>query len=930
MTWLRSSLRRLRDAPATAVGFGLLLFVTTFLFAAAPRAIDALATRTVRAELRAATPVARNVELTRITRLEPTGSDPLDSVRLGGDALAGQLPPSVRAAASTHRFVVDTPRWAITTPRPEPGTLTFRFQEGVPEAITYTAGRPPTGATRQAADAPDLPGLLTTFEGALSEETAAALQAQLGDVIDLAIDETDVLVRGTGVESRCRVQIVGLFRPADSSAPVWYAENGLLRASTRVFGPSVAILDVRLLMAPDAYRPVMAATDVANIVLRYTWRFFVDPYAIEARDLPGLTADLRRTESTFPKLPSAARAVDSAQLTSALADLLAGFDERWSFATAIMATGAAGPAAMAIVAVGFIALLGARRRRPVLAAWRARGASTTQVLLGTAAEGVVIGAPAAALAAAGAIVLVPGGQAGPSLLAGGAVFAAGVLLVALLETPPALVAKGRVSSSPADGAPSARSSGRRQVVLELLVVALAVAAIALLRSRGADSGGEPVGPELPATGALAIANPFLAAAPALACLAAAVAARRLIPLPIRALAALAAQGRGLPTALAMRRASRQNGSGAVMAVLLASAAITAFTAATVLSLDHGADVVAWQDVGADYHVTIGYGSLPEDFDPSALPGVEASAVAFRGTANVATDLGAYDLLAIEAPAYAALVRGTPADRSLPAEMLDPDPDTVPVILSSVVAARAGVQEVGQKLDVRVRSRRIPAHVAAIRDAFPSLPVGGTFVVISRSHLLALDPTLDLQPTDVYMAVSPAARDALLGTLSHLGPAVQVASRAEETATLRDQPVNRTVAIVVLAAAVAGAFYAVLALVAGLALAGSARSNEVAHLRMLGLAPREGTALVALEFGPVVGLALLAGTILGVGLFEAIRGALGLGRLLGSPLDIPLAIAPGPFAVIVLATGAITGAAIALAGALQGRAAPVGAVRRGIE
>ena len=914
-----------------ALGLGLLLAVTTFLFAAAPGALDALATQAVQAELRAATPVARNLELTRITRLEPAAGDPLDGVRLAGDALTVRLPQSVQAAVSARRAVVDTPRWTITTPRSEPATLTFRFQEGADEAITYTAGRPPTGATRETADDPDSPGPVTTFEGALSETTATALGARLGDVIDLGIDGTDVLVRGTGAESqRCRVQVVGLFRPVDPSAPIWYAENGLLRPSTRVFGGSLAIVDGRLLMAPEAYRPVMAATEAAHIALRYTWRFFVEPDRFEARDLPGLTADLRRTESTFPKSPGAATAQSSAQLTSALAELLAGFDARWSFATVIMAAMAAGPAAMAIVAVGLIALLGARRRRPVLAAWRARGASTGQVLLATAAEGVVIGVPAAALAAAGVIVLVPGGQAGLSLVAGGVVFATGVLLVALVETPPALVAKGRAGRKPPKGPPDARSGGRRQGVVELVVVVLAVAAIALLRQRGAASDGGPGGTGAPATGALATANPFLAAAPALACIAAAVVARRLIPLPIRALAALAARSRGLPASLATRRASRESGSGAVMAVILASAAMTGFTAATVLSLDHGADVVAWQDVGADYRVTVDFGSLPADLDPSALPGGDASAAAFRGMASVAIDSSAYDLLAIDAPAYAAVVRGSPVDPPWPAEMLDPDPGTVPVILSRVVASRAGVQAVGQQLTLRVRSRVIPAHVAAIQDAFPSMPVGGAFVVISRPHLLAVDPTLDLRPTDLYLAATPAGRDAFLGRLSYLGPDVQVASRTEEAATLRDQPINRTVAIVVLAAALAGAAYASLALVAGLAMAGSARSSEVAHLRMLGLAPREATATVALEFGPIVGLALLAGAVVGVGLFEAVRGALGLGGLLGSSLDVPLAIAPGPFALSVAATGAITGAAIALASALQGRAAAARAIRRGIE
>ncbi len=188
----------------------------------------------------------------------------------------------------------------------------------------------------------------------------------------------------------------------------------------------------------------------------------------------------------------------------------------------------------------------------------------------------------------------------------------------------------------------------------------------------------------------------------------------------------------------------------------------------------------------------------------------------------------------------------------------------------------------------------------------------------------------LRPTDLFLSAPPSAREALLATLSPLGPGVQLQSRADEAAALRDQPVNRAVVIVVLAAAAIAAAYAALALVVGLALAGSARSIEVAHLRMLGLARRDATALIILEHGPVVGLALLAGAALGLGLFSVLGSALGLGALLETSLEIPLSIEPGPLALAVLATVATAGLAIGIASLLQGRAAAVEAIRRGIE
>ncbi len=933
MRWIGSSFRRLREAHLDALGVALLVLVTAFVFAAAPRLIDSLASQAVRDEVRAAPPVSANLEVTEVMRIAPGTGAGLDRVQLHGDALGAQLPPAVQALIASRAYVVDTPRWLITSPLPEPGTLTMRFQEGAEDRVAFTAGRAPTGATHllpgeepsAGAGAATSSGPITVFEIAISEETAATLQVRIGELLSLSLDGTDGLVGAAGAgPQRCAAEIVGIFRPSNPADPAWYAENGLLRASTRVYGPSYAINDGRALMAPDAYRPLMELTAAARVPLRYQWRFFVDPERIDARGLAGLTAALQRTESIFPKASGAVTSTGPARLTSALAGLLDDFRTRWSFALVVMATGAAGPAAMALAALGFIAFLVARRRRSVVSAWRMRGASTIQVLSATLAEGLLAGGPAALVGTGLAIGLVGSGPPEPSLLAGGAVLGAAMILVGMLEIPPALAPRARDGTSGDDLTLGASASGRRfggrSIAAEMVVVVLAIAAIAMLRQRGgaADAGTLPS------------ANPLLAAAPALGGIAAALLARRLVPFPIRALARLAARRGDLPTVHAMRRAGRQGSLGPVLVVLLASSAITIFSTAMVLSLSRGADLVAWQTVGADFRVSGSFGQLPDGFDAAALPGVTASAAAYRGRASVATYLGSYDLLAVDAPAYAALADSTPADPALPPEMLEAKPTTLPVILSSVAAARTGVSRPGQAFDLYVQSERIPAHLVAIRDTFPTMSAGNGFMVISWSQVTAMGASPTLRPTDFFLSAPPSAREALLATLSPLGPGVQLQSRADEAAALRDQPVNRAVVIVVLAAAAIAAAYAALALLVGLALAGSARSIEVAHLRMLGLARRDATALIALEHGPVIGLALLAGGALGLGLFTVLGSALGLGALLGTSLEIPLSVEPGPLALVVLATVAVAGLAIGIASLLQGRAAAAEAIRRGIE
>ena len=69
--------RRIRsDPPLTAAVFGVVL-VTSFVFAAAPRAFESNADEGLRFAVSKASPFERNVEITQAGRIEPAGQDPL-------------------------------------------------------------------------------------------------------------------------------------------------------------------------------------------------------------------------------------------------------------------------------------------------------------------------------------------------------------------------------------------------------------------------------------------------------------------------------------------------------------------------------------------------------------------------------------------------------------------------------------------------------------------------------------------------------------------------------------------------------------------------------------------------------------------------------------------------------------------------------------
>ncbi len=952
MTWLRSAMRRLATARVPALGLGLLVFVTAFVFAAAPRILDIVADRTLHSELGMATPVAGNLELTQVGNIPASGTgSPFDGVRASGAALGAQLPSAVARVIAGHSTLADSARWTVDAPLAEPATVTFRFQDGAAERVDITSGRSPTGDVSTAPD-PNPPGgspgdpaspTMTVFEGALSEDAAALLGIGLGDVVPLGLDQTDTLARlGYAPHTRWAVRVVGLLRARDPADAFWYGENGILHPSTRVFSPSLAINDVRVLVDQAAYAPMAARSEAAGLPMRYHWRSFVDPGAIAMADTGALVGALRQAELIFPRSASAAATPGTTRMTTDLAVLLADSRTRWSFAVTVMAAGAAGAAAMAMASLGLVALLGARRRRTSVAAWRTRGASTPQVLRATLGEGLACAVPGAVLATGLAIALIPGTQPATSIAAGTAVVIAAVLAVGLLEIPPALGPKGGAraghGAGPGDGVARGGAATSRRLATEIVVLVLAISAIVLLRGRDAAVAAVATGAgaRVPRGGPGAVLgggadlNPLLALAPTLVAFAAALIVVRLVPVALRGVAWASARRRDLVATLAMRRAARQGGSTAVVLVLFACTAITTFAAVTVQTLDQGADVVAWQQTGADDHLLSTLGSLPPVLVNGPLPGVTARAPAVRGTAGVATDLGGYDLLAVAMPAYVPLVAGTPGDPGVPAELLEPDPASLPVVLSPALAGRTGVTRIGQPFRLMFQNHPISAHLAGLRDWWPTLQPNGTFIVVSLDQLTGFIPVGLPAPTDEFLAVPAGGGDALLATLAPSGPGVTLVSRTDVAAAIRDRPVNRAVEIVMLGAVLVGTAYAVLALIVGLVLAGSARLNEVGHLRMLGLGRRDPIALLALEYGPVLGATLVVAAGLGIGLFVLLESTLGLGVLLGSPLEIPLALDP---AVLLLVLGAGLGLiaiSIALASLLGSRGVAASAIREGIE
>jgi putative ABC transport system permease protein len=534
-----------------------------------------------------------------------------------------------------------------------------------------------------------------------------------------------------------------------------------------------------------------------------------------------------------------------------------------------------------------------------------------------ALEGLLVAVPAAAIAVVAAIALIDIGRARPSVVAAAVVVAVAVAVLVATVVP--IARSTGPERRPGDREPG-RAGGRR-LVLEALVVGLAIGGAWLLRERGiatttATVQGRPAG-----------FDPLIAAVPALAGIAAGIIAVRLFPVAMRAASGLGRRRRGLVALLATRRAADGGAGSAVLLVLLATATVGAFAAVSLDNLDRGADLAAWQSVGADYRIEAPNGGLPSSLDRTKLPGAEAVASEYRGSVEINLTGAQVMYVAVEGANLRQVLAGSPAAPDLPAGFDQPSGSgPIPAIISREVAESARGVKPGDTFNLSVQGYTLPYVAAAVVDDFPGLPTDRAFVVAAREQFLARAPQASLVPTQLLVRAPASAAGPLRDFVGKVAPSITVTSQAEDAAARRASPVTGAVRSLILVAALVTAAYAALGVAAALALAGLARTQETAQLRTLGLTRRQSAALLLAEHGPVTLAAFLAGGLLGAALFAMLRPAMGLGSLVGATIEVPVVLEPALLLAILVAMTVVVGFGLWLGAVLQRRVAPVAALR----
>lgn len=875
-----------------------IVFVIVFLAALAPRAVSAVTTEELRANVAAVAPEARDLTAVGVgvpvTLMPPT--PPERPLIFEGDTIT-EGPPDEKeqqaylaASATWHALSV-----AELYEPMDSALATLR--DGLPEALRdalgpaeyYSRSEPfgtspdvldrdaPIMSTRLATD-PRIEERVRIVEGAFPER----LRYDVDDFpleVMVSVETAEKLRWPVGqVRQRAGIPVVlaGTFEPVDPEASYWKH-------------------------APSVLEPQLF--DDGNLTPEYTGVAYVNPLSIFTG------GGSQRTTVWFPLdvgvldvgeasqiLPALRTVTDAIQFIPSTepggrglslgfhSDLEPAIDSalsRSATITALLALVASGPLGVALAVLTLGARAVVERRRPALALTFARGASGFQRRGALALEGAVIGLlPALAATALAAVVLPQSvgviGVVGPALLG-----LAPAVILAALASPTTLRAERSDVGSP--------GRGRVRWIVEATAVLLAATATVLLFRRGLTTSAASI-------------DPLLASTPLLLSLAVCVVVLRLYPLPLRSLAGALARRPGVVGFVGSARAVRDRSLSleAVFALIVA-VAVGVFSSVVLSTLDRGIESGAFASVGADIRVTGGV------VDPATI----ASMGEIDGVAGVAgVDVSApvdlsVDKVRSSVPVVVADTASLGEFRDLP-EGLDAERSgAIPVVVSEDLAG-----ELSAAGDIRVGGESVT--VVGTEPRASGFTSSGPWVLVDKAFSKRLTGTEFLPQLVLIDLEESAETTTVVSALDSIaGPTATVTSYLAATEAARSAPATAGLRATLLAAVGVAVLLAALAVVLSAALGTASRVRVLTLLRTLGATDAQRRRIVVWEFVPAVTAAALAGTLLGLALPWLVFATVDLRPFTGGAGQ-PLPVADPVMLLVVLGAVAVTVAAAIVA------------------
>lgn len=902
----RLLVRQARSEWPVLLVLGALVLVTSFLAAAGPRAYQQVSDQAVAEAFAGAPPAATEIAATSTNFLSWRQLPRVDAElrALMADPLVEVLGESAYGL-TTGRY--DTFRPRSQEPfRPRPyAWLSLRYQSGLLEAAEFVEGAAPRRAVSAFLESPRKVSLL---EIALDEQVAEQLDVRVGDRIRLrSLGETAAV----GASGPLTVEVSGLFRPDDRTAPSW-------RINDLVLEPGQEVLATGDLLAEYAVALVSRRQlDLLGLLapsLDYDWHYQVQVDELDASNAPavqGAIAELTATGVTIDRnLDAPLGAPPSAVATSAIGEQLDAYTEQEATAQAVSAVVLAGLLTVALLVLALAAEVSVRRRSEALALERGRGASAAQVVALLAAESALVAVPTAALGYVAAVQLVPSSPVVLSALLSGGIALAAVLLVSV----------GGWLAHRASGPTAARGRivtglrTRRRLLAEVVLVALAVGGLLLLRRRG--------------VGATEGADPFLASVPVLLALAVGVLALRAYPWVLRPLFGLVRRRSGTVAFVSLARSVRRPLAAALpMAVLLLGLGFAVFASAVEQTVVDGQDEAAWEAVGADYRLdTTGF--LPANVRAiERTPGVTGVVPAVAPDAEVVlsdTSRRQVRFLALDPAAYAGLTSDAPAD-SVPRDALSalaaqPEVDGLPAVLVSPGVAAEAVDGVVGLYVPGVGF--VDGAVAEVVQQFPT-DADDDVVVMDLATLRGLQ-TAPQRAGEVFVQAGAAAAPALAETVAGTDLQVVVDDRRAVLAATADRALVQGTVSAFRLGVVAAAGYGLLATLLALVLTARPREALLATLRTLGAPRRQVAGVAALELVPLVAAVVLTGWVVGAALPYLLAPALDLTSFTGGLRAPPVRLDWAAAAWLGLGLAVVVAVAVAVTVLVERRRGLTGA------
>lgn len=910
LSWVRVRLRSARGAALATFG---LVLITAFLAAGLPRAVDRYEDRALQHTVGAGQYPDRAIDLTESYDASSGGGDPLapstiDDVQSTAHALLAPTAPltphaAVYGARTGKESVVDDPGLPRTSSHPPATDLVA--QAGLSTHSRLVSGRMP-GPPRAVVEGRPLPAI----EAAVTVKTARILHLKVGQSVHpLGVSPTPLTVR-----------ITGIVAPLDPTSPYWNEDSDLL-------GPVVNFQPAGIGEPPKTYWHFTLLTDRTAAGSMPELGAGVTLYWYEPLDVGRLTAHrVPALQSMLSSLSSGPLAVklQNASGTQVNVDDSLGT----VFTTFLRERDATNPLVLiAAVGVGTTALavllmaggLAADRRRVEIALLRARGGSLRGVAGRLAAETTAAAVPGGVAGTLLALLVLPTERCLLPVL-----LALLVTVIVVLALP--LRAAFAVRKPQPDGRDDLTSAkpSRRRLVLELTVVVLVVGAVVALRQRGGGSGaGSATGDSGPGN------DPFLAAAPVLVAIGAALVLLRLYPVPLRLLARPAARLNGAVTHLGLARAGRSpaNGQLPLLAILVALT-VASFGGSVLAGISHGRDRAATATVGADARIDAVTATLSPQLAGRVqkVPGIGTISTArVEQNSADATFSQSYAVVMVDPASYDKLTRevGLPSfpQHALSGHSGQGADQVLPAVLSPGLAGQIGRDTVSLNTDLGSTDIR----TAAVLPTTPAAP-GSQFVIVSAAALAATQPGTEAYPqqqeaTTLLAMAAPGKQidaKALRKVAATDTSSVSVLLRSEERATLADTPLQHGARQLYLAAVAAGAGYSALALLLSLLRAAPGRATLLARLRTMGMTRGQARRLVLLEMMPQVLLGAIGGVLVGLAVVPLLGPGIDLRALTFgtgphdiTTVDFGLGLRANPWALALPSAGLLILACVVL-------------------